>query len=337
MNRAARGAGALRAVAVVAGTIRNCGVNMRTRAIGMLIAALLVAGALPVCARADEARSRAAVERLIKDSGADVAVAFRTLDAPGGSPPRLELLIQPDVQFHAASTMKVPVMIELFRQARAGLARLDEPLEVRNEFASIVDGSPYALNVGDDSDADVYKRIGQAMTLRELCEPMIVVSSNFAANLLIQRLGAPSIQQTVRDLGADGMIVRRGVEDGKAFAQGLNNATTARALMILMERIARLEAVDADSSRTMLEILKRQRFNDGIPADLPPGTAVAHKTGSITKIHHDAAIVLAPRPFILVVLVRGIEDLKQSAALIARIARVIYDEAQAPSAASAGQ
>jgi beta-lactamase class A len=87
----------------------------------------------------------------------------------------------------------------------------------------------------------------------------------------------------------------------------------------------------------MLEILTRQRFNDGIPADLPPGTAVAHKTGSITKIHHDAAIVLAPRPFILVVLVRGIEDLKQSAALIARIARVIYDEAQAPSAASAGQ
>ena len=308
---------------------------MRTRASVVLAVALLLAGAFPVQASAEEARSRAAVERLIKESGADVAVAFRTLDAPGVSPPRLELLIQPDVEFHAASTMKVPVMIELFRQARAGLARLDEPLQVRNEFASIVDGSPYALSVGDDSDADVYKRIGQTMTLLELCEPMIVVSSNFAANLLIQRLGAPSIQRTVRDLGADGMVVRRGVEDSKAFAQGLNNSTTARALMILMERIGRLEAVDAEASRSMIEILERQHFNDAIPANLPPGTPVAHKTGSITKIHHDAAIVLAPRPFILVVLVRGIEDLKQSAALIAKIARVIYDEAQASPGASA--
>jgi beta-lactamase class A len=305
-------------------------VRTRIRAIGVLVVALLaVTGAFPALTWAEQAKSRAAVERLIKDSGADVAVAFRTLDTPGGSPPRLELLIQPDVEFHAASTMKVPVMIELFRQARAGLARLDEPLQVRNEFASIVDGSSYALSVGDDSDADVYKRIGQTMTLLELCEPMIVVSSNFAANLLIQRLGAPSVQQTVRDLGADGMVVRRGVEDSKAFAQGLNNATTARALMILMERIARLDAVDAEASRSMIEILKRQHFSDGIPADLPPGTSVAHKTGSITKIHHDAAIVLAPRPFILVVLVRGIEDLKHSAGLIAKIARVIYDEAQA--------
>jgi beta-lactamase class A len=293
------------------------------------LAAGLLAFLTPGSAIALEAKSRAAVEQIIRDSGADVAVAFRTLDAPGGSPPRLELLIQPDVEFHAASTMKVPVMIELFRQARAGLVRLDEPLTVTNEFASIVDGSPYTLSAGDDSDAEIYKRSGQPMTLLQLCEPMITVSSNFATNLLIQRLNAELAQQTVKDLGADGMIVRRGVEDSKAFAQGLNNSTTARALMILMERIARLEAVDADASRQMLDILARQQFNDGIPAQLPPGTVVAHKTGSITKIHHDAAVVLAPRPFVLVVLTRGIEDGKQSAALMARIARVLYDEAQA--------
>ncbi len=295
-------------------------------------AIVLAAAVLAPCsapAFAEEVRSRAAVEQIIRESGAEVAVAFRTIDAPGGSPPRLELLIQPDVEFHAASTMKVPVMIELFRQARAGLVRLDEPLTVTNEFASIVDGSPYTLSAGDDSDAEIYKRIGQPMTLLQLCEPMITVSSNFATNLLIERLNAERAQRTVKDLGADGMIVRRGVEDDKAFARGLNNSTTARALMILMERIARLEAVDADASRQMLDILKRQQFNDGIPAQLPPGTVVAHKTGSITKIHHDAAIVLAPRPFVLVVLTRGIEDGKASAALMARIARVLYDEAQA--------
>jgi beta-lactamase class A len=276
-----------------------------------------------------QAASKAAIEQIIKESGAEVAVAFRTLDGPAGGPARRELLIQPDVTFHAASTMKVPVMIELFRQARAGQVKLDEPLLVRNEFASIVDGSPYALSTGDDSDVDVYKRIGQSMTLLGLCEPMITVSSNFATNLLIQRLGAANVQRTVDAMGAGGMIVRRGVEDSKAFAAGLNNSTTARALLVLMERIARLEAVDESASRQMIDILKRQQFNDAIPANLPPGTPVAHKTGSITKIHHDAAIVLAPRPFVLVVLTRGIDDMKVSAALMARIARVLYDEAQA--------
>jgi len=300
--------------------------NMSRR---VLAGAVILSCAAWVPLRATEARSRVAVERLIRESGADVAVAFRTLDAPGDAPPRLELLIQPDVEFHAASTMKVPVMIELFRQAKAGLARLDEALPIRNEFASIVDGSPYSLSVGDDSDAAVVQHLGQTMTLLELCEPMITVSSNFAANLLIQRLGAPSIQRTVRELGADGMTVRRGVEDNKAFAQGLNNSTTARALMILLERIARLDAVDVESSQAMLAILKRQRLNDGIPAGLPPGTPVAHKTGSITQINHDAAIVLAPRPFTLVVLVRGIEDGTRSSALISQIARVLFDEAEA--------
>ena len=58
----------------------------------------------------------------------------------------------------------------------------------------------------------------------------------------------------------------------------------------------------------MVAILKRQNFNDAIPAGLPSGIVVAHKTGNITKIHHDAAIVFGPRPYVLVVLVRGLAD-----------------------------
>ena len=297
---------------------------MKAPAVLAVVAAVLLASS----ASADELRSRADVERLIRDSGAEVAVAFRTIDRPGGTPPRLELYIEPDTAFHAASTMKVPVMIELFRQASAGELGLDERMTIVNEFHSIVDGSPYALSAGDDSDAEIYKRLGTAMTLRELCEPMIIVSSNFATNLLIERVRADAVQRTVRELGADDMHVRRGVEDTKAFERGLNNSTTARALLILLDRIARGDAGDAPSSREMLDILLRQHFTDGIPAGLPPGTRVAHKTGSITKINHDAAIVLAPRPFILVVLVRGIEDEARSSALIASIARAIYDEAQ---------
>jgi len=258
------------------------------------------------------------VRKLIEASGAEVAVAMRTLDG------RSELFIDPDRTFHAASTMKVPIMIELFRQAEAGTLRLDERLPIRNEFHSIVDGSVYQLSVGDDSDTDVYAQIGKTMTLRDLCEAMITVSSNFAANLLIERVGADNVRKTVTLLGANGMVVLRGVEDQKAFDKGLNNETTARALEVLMLKIAQGKAVSPKADAEMAAILKRQKFHDAIPAGLPAGTAVAHKTGNITKIHHDAAIVYGPRPYVLVVLVRGIAEQKVSGPLIASISREIW-------------
>ena len=251
-------------------------------------------------------------------SGAEVAIAFRTLDGQS------EVLIDPDQRFHAASTMKVPVMIELFRQASARSLSLASPLLIRNEFRSIVDGSPYALSEGADSDKLVYAAVGKTLTLRQLCELMITVSSNFAANLLIERVGVKNVRATVTRLGADGMEVLRGVEDQKAFDKGLNNSTTARALLVLFEKLARGQAVSRKADAEMVAILKRQIFNDGIPAGLPPGTTVAHKTGNITRIHHDAGIVFAKRPYVLVVLVRGIQEQKDSAALIASFSKAVY-------------
>jgi beta-lactamase class A len=259
------------------------------------------------------------LRRIIAASGAEVAVAYRTIEG------RTELLIDADKPFHAASTMKLPVMIELFRQAKAGTLLLDERLPIRNEFRSIVDGSPYKLSEGDDSDKAVYAAAGKTMTLRDLCDAMIMVSSNFAANLLIEKLGVENIRRTVARLDAVGMQVLRGVEDQKAFDKGLNNTTTARGLMVLLDRLAHGQAVDPDSDAAMLDILKRQKFKDAIPAGVPAGTAVAHKTGTITKIHHDAGIVYAPRPYVIVLLVRGIEDQKKSAALMAALSKVVYE------------
>jgi beta-lactamase class A len=256
---------------------------------------------------------------IIQSSAAEVAVAYRALDGSR------ELFIDADTPFHAASTMKLPVMIELFRQARSGRLSLDEQLTVRNEFHSIVDGTPYKLSEGDDSDTEVYAAAGRSLTLRHLCELMITVSSNFAANLLIERVGVENVRRTVTALGADGMQVLRGVEDQKAFDKGMNNTTTARGLAVLLDRIAHGTAVDAAADSEMLAILKRQKFDDAIPAGLPEGTVVAHKTGSITRIHHDAAIVFAARPYVLVLLVRGIEDQKKSAALMAELSRAVYD------------
>jgi beta-lactamase class A len=266
-------------------------------------------------------RLEATLRSLIAESGAEVAVAFRTLDG------RTQVLIDPDKPFHAASTMKVPVMIELFRQARAGTVSLAAPLEVRNEFRSIVDGSPFKLSEGDDSDVAIYAAAGRTLTLEQLNEAMITVSSNFAANLLIEKLGVEKIRATMATLGAGGMQVLRGVEDQKAFDKGLNNSTTARALLVLFDRLGHGRAVDAKSDAAMIAVLKRQKFNDAIPAGLPAGPrriAVAHKTGNITRIHHDAGIVFARRPYVLVVLVRGLQEQKESARLMAAISKAVY-------------
>ena len=278
-----------------------------------LVLSLVLAQAQPPAALA------ARVQKLIAASGAEVAVVMKTLDG------RDEIRIDPDKTFHAASTMKVPVMIELFRQAEAGTLSLDEPLAVRNEFHSIVDGSVYQLSVDDDSDAEVYKAAGKTMTLRQLCDVMITVSSNFAANLLIERVGAANVRATVERLGATGMVVMRGVEDQKAFDKGMNNTTTAGALAVLMEKLAKGEAVSRKADAQMVAILKRQKFRDAIPSGVPDGIEVAHKTGSITKIHHDAAIVYGPRPYVLVLLVRGIQEQKVSGPLMASISREIWN------------
>lgn len=258
----------------------------------------------------------------IQKSGADVGVAFRTLDG------KMEWFSRADEVFHAASTMKIPVMIELFHQAREGKLKLDDALPVKNEFHSLSDNSIFTLDPTDDSEADLYKAVGQTRTLSQLCELMITVSSNLATNLLVEKLGVENISATVHALHGDGMRVLRGVEDNKAYEKGMNNTTTARGLLILLEAIANGQAVGPDSSRQMVEILARQKFNEGIPAGLPPGMRVAHKTGELTKIHHDAAIVYAPRPFVLVILVRGLAESKDSAALMADITRRIYQAAQ---------
>jgi beta-lactamase class A len=259
------------------------------------------------------------IERLIAASGAEVAVAWRPLTAKRGE----SILINSWTRFHAASTMKLPVMIELFREVARKKLRLDDTLIVSNHFASMVDGSPYEVTADGDSDSDVYGAIGQPMTLRLLCEHMITRSSNLAANILVNKLGPKNIQATINRLGASGMQVVRGVGDQKAFDHGLNNTTDAMGLFTLLQEIGRGEVVSRAASAEMVEILKRQTANDGIPTGLPSGTPVAHKTGTITGIHHDAAIVYAPRPYVLVVLVRGITDQGVSAKLMADITRVV--------------
>lgn len=258
--------------------------------------------------------------RISADSGSDVAVWYQDLAGPD------TLDIAARTSFHAASTMKVPVMIELFRRVDARALTLDRMIKLENSFASIVDGSLFKLTPTDDSDAQLYTRVGQDVPLSLLNDRMITRSSNLATNALIQLLDAKNINATAHALGADHMRVLRGVEDTKAFERGMNNTTTARDLGALMAAIERGNAASPRSTQAMKAILLRQEFNTEIPAGLPAGTPVAHKTGSITATLHDAAIVYPKShpPYVLVILTRNIAREQVAQVLMADLSRMVY-------------
>lgn len=290
---------------------------------GALACLLALAATAAAQSRAAGAGLESKVRGLVEASGAEaVAVAFRDLETGR------ELLVNPGVSFHAASTMKVPVMLEVYRQARRGSLRLDGRLPVRNEFRSIADGSTFSVSPADDSEQTLYRKVGRTETVRELVRLMVTESSNLATNILIERVTPERVMELMRRMGARDMRVLRGVEDGRAFARGLNNTTTARDLLVLLRAVAEGRAVSREASREAARVLAAQKFNEGIPAGVPAGTRVAHKTGSITRIEHDAGVIYPPgrRPYVLVVLVRGIDDQPRARRLIADISRAVYRE-----------
>ena len=158
-------------------------------------------------------------------------------------------------------------------------------------FVSIADGSPYSLDPKDDSELRLYERVGKEATVREQVRLMITESSNLATNLLVDRVSAASTTAFMETLGAGGVRVLRGVEDDKAYARGMNNVATARGLMTILVRLAERSVVSEGASNEMLGVLRGQKFHEGIPAGLPPGTSVAHKTGSFRGVYHDIAVV----------------------------------------------
>lgn len=269
---------------------------------------------------ASEKRLEAALRQIVERyPEATVGVAVRDPEATGTA-----VDLRADRRFHAASTMKVPVLIEVFRQAEAGRLALDDSLAIENRFRSIVDGSVYQIE--DDSDDALYEHLGERRSVGELARRMITVSSNLTTNLLIERVTPDSVQQTIERLGTERMQVRRGVEDLKAYRQGLSNTATARDLATLLRALMQGRAVSPEADAAMVEILMEQTYTTMIPAGLPAGARVAHKTGWITEIHHDAAIVYPPGapPYVLVVLTEGLAEQDRSARLGAEIARAVH-------------
>jgi len=228
--------------------------------------------------------------------------------------------------FHAASTMKTPVLAEAYKQAAAGKCSLTDSVVIINEFKSIADTSHFSLSPSDDSEFELYKHVGEKSTLYDLLYQMIIRSSNLATNIVIEKLDAGNVMTTLRSMGLKDTQVLRGVEDNKAYQKGLNNVVSAYDLCRLFENMATDKIVAPAACRAMIKILLDQQFNDIIPAKLPATVKVAHKTGFITGIHHDSGIVFLPggKKYVLVLLSKNLTNEKDGIEAMATVSWLIY-------------
>lgn len=231
-----------------------------------------------------------------------------------------------DHYFHAASTMKLAVLLGVMREVERGDLALDAPVHVRNRFTSIINNEPFMLDLGRDADPDVYGHLGKTLSVRELAYWMITKSSNLATNLLVDIVGIGNVQQALDELEIDGVKILRGVEDQAAFNAGLNNEVTANGLLKLLRIIADRKAYSAEASEEMLNIMLEQQYRSGIPAGLPKAARVAHKTGNISTVHHDAGIVFLEgrEPYVLVVLTQFAAETGRGTA-VAQVSRDIFN------------
>ena len=248
------------------------------------------------------------------------AVAFKDLQTGEA------LLLNEQMSYHAASTMKTPVLVEVFNQARKKKISLNDSITLHNNFKSIVDGSEYKLDSTDDSETELYRHLGEKRSVYQLIYQMITVSSNLSTNLMIELVDAKNVSATMASMGMPNLHVLRGVEDDKAYQAGLSNTVTAYDLMLLFEKIAKGKAVNKKSCEQMIKILLDQKFNDIIPAKLPVDVKVAHKTGWFTSVHHDSGIIFLPngRKYVLVLLGKEIEDEKGATNMLAEVSEMIY-------------
>jgi beta-lactamase class A len=218
----------------------------------------------------------------------EVAVSLYNAEA------KAEFSLAGDQWFHAASTFKVAILLAFVKGVESGELRPADHLQIRNRFLSIKTGEPYRIERDRDGDNSVHAQIGRSMPLVELARLMITRSSNLATNLLLDFLTIEHVREVLRKRGVAGVEVRRGVEDIAAHEAGINNEATANGLCRLFRCFLPDGGLSEEARTLALEMLFAQEFNRMIPARLPKGVRVAHKTGEISTHAHDAGLVFPP-------------------------------------------
>jgi beta-lactamase class A len=259
-------------------------------------------------------------ERIMSDSKA-VAYAVAVRDYETG----FRFAMNADRRFHAASTIKVAILLAIGKAIDDGRIRPGDTLHIRNRFLSAVDRTPFRIDAESDGYPQLHRLVGRTAKISDLAEWMIVSSSNLATNLLLDYITVEEAQRLLRDAGVNGVDLRRGVDDRKAHDQEFNNETTAAGLLDLFASL-RGDFLSKASRDRAINILLQQRFNSMIPAPLPGHASVAHKTGEISTACHDAGIVYLPErePYILVVLTEVAAETNGRREVVAKISEAVF-------------
>jgi len=187
----------------------------------------------------------------------------------------------------AASVIKIPVMIEVFRAARDGELSLDEIHALKDAERLPSCGTLKAMHTGIE------------MTLLDLVKLMIIVSDNAATNILIRRVGIEPVNKTLRALGLEKTTLRRLLFDSEASRRGVVNHITAGEMGALLEKLWRGEVVSKEADAQMMDILLDQRLNGKLPFFLhPQDIDIAHKTGEDDGITHDVGVIFTKEPIV---------------------------------------
>ena len=232
-----------------------------------------------------ESIARKEIEELIRDSGATVSLAFRSLDGTQ------ELFLNADARYDDPDALRIPIMITVYHAAHAHAISLSDPVRPRGSA-----GAPMAA------------------TIAELCEAMIIQHSDPATNLLLERFTLAGVRDEIRALGADGM------EIAASFPNTEKNHTTSHALLILLWKLATERVVSTESSREMMALLARSPLHEVPPVSpvaAPPSKPAPPATAPVAL--RDAVTIFGARSYVLVIQVQGLKDSSDSAELIAKI------------------
>jgi beta-lactamase class A len=213
----------------------------------------------------------------------------------------------------AASTIKIPVMVEVFRQLVAGKFDLNTKLRLRRGDKD--------WGSGDLSGA----RVGSSYTVSRLLALMIDVSDNTATNMLIRRVGRQRINATMAGYGLTHTRLRdfiRSEGPGIRWALRSSPADMAHLLGVM----AKEQLVDEWSSREMITILRGQHHNGLLPEPLPPGTQIAHKTGTLHDTLNDVGIVYGAGedPYVIAVMTTDLPTLESGRRFIRGVSKMAY-------------
>lgn len=217
-----------------------------------------------------------------------------------------------DTVFPTASTIKLAILYELFRQAEEGAVRLDDSRPM--DASHVVGGSGILRELR-----------APAMPLRDYATLMIVLSDNTATNLLIDALGMQNVTRRVESLGLSRTRLRRRMMDIDAARRGDENVSTPGEIARLLEVLERGEGLRPESREQLLAILAKEKSSP-ITRGLPSGTRVASKPGTLEGVAVDAGIVyLEGRPYIVSAMTTFLKSGDAGATAVERVSRSAFD------------